>query len=66
MFDHLVKENNLMDFFRKFGITDEDLIFVKEVIAGPISSCGVNNSVDPSELPIIVSSSWSHDCHMTL
>ncbi|CAH2292618.1 deoxynucleoside triphosphate triphosphohydrolase SAMHD1 [Pelobates cultripes] len=39
MFDHLIESNNLEDIMTKHGLClPEDLIFIKEQIAGPLSS----------------------------
>ena len=35
MFDHMVKSNNLLHEFKKYGFEDMDLDFIKEQIAGP-------------------------------
>ena len=38
MFDHLIQVNDLQSAFDQYGITDTDLVFVKEQIAGPIDT----------------------------
>ena len=38
MFDHLIEVNDLQSTFDEYGITDDDISFVKEQIAGPIDS----------------------------
>ena len=38
MFDHLVEQNNLKKAFEDNGLTDIDMLFIKEMIAGPPSS----------------------------
>lgn len=39
MFDHLVKANNLEPLMKQHGLTlPEDLVFIKEQIAGPLSN----------------------------
>lgn len=38
MFDHLIQVNDLQSTFDQYGITDIDLVFVKEQIAGPIET----------------------------
>lgn len=38
MFDHLVKENNLKPMMEKYNLSDTDLKFIKEQIAGPSGS----------------------------
>jgi len=38
MFDHLVKVNNLQPILKQYNITEGDLNFVKEQIAGPIDT----------------------------
>ncbi|CAL4061492.1 unnamed protein product, partial [Meganyctiphanes norvegica] len=35
MFDHLVKENNLQKEFEYYGLDEQDMVFVKELISGP-------------------------------
>ncbi|XP_053308807.1 deoxynucleoside triphosphate triphosphohydrolase SAMHD1 [Spea bombifrons] len=45
MFDHLVESNGLEDVMKKYGLClPEDLIFIKEQIAGPLSSDAKNNA----------------------
>ena len=34
MFDHMVKVNNLQPTFEKYGLTEDDMIFIKELITG--------------------------------
>lgn len=38
MFEHLVKENNLEPMMEYYGLSDTDLQFIKEQIAGPSGS----------------------------
>jgi len=38
MFDHLVEVNNLQPFLERYDITEGDLTFVKEQIAGPVDT----------------------------
>ena len=38
MFDHLIEENNLRPEFEKYGLRENDIVFVKEQIAGPLQS----------------------------
>ena len=38
MFDHLIEVNKLKREFDQYGITEKDLKFVKEQIAGPIDT----------------------------
>ena len=35
MFDHLIAENDLVEEFAKHGLFEQDLLFIKEQIAGP-------------------------------
>jgi deoxynucleoside triphosphate triphosphohydrolase SAMHD1 len=35
MFDHLIKENNLLPAFASYGLEEKDILFIKEQIAGP-------------------------------
>ena len=35
MFDHLVQVNNMQEHFTQYGFTDKDILFIKELIAGP-------------------------------
>ncbi|GAA6083159.1 deoxynucleoside triphosphate triphosphohydrolase SAMHD1-like isoform X2 [Tachysurus ichikawai] len=37
MFDHLVKENNLEPMMKYYGLSNKDLEFIKEQIAGPLN-----------------------------
>ena len=32
MFDHLIEENNLIDDFRAYGLKENDILFIKEMI----------------------------------
>ena len=34
MFDHMVKVNDLLPTFQKYDLTEKDVIFIKELIAG--------------------------------
>lgn len=36
MFDYLIEENELRKEFERFGLTEQDITFVKEQIAGPV------------------------------
>ncbi|KAI4892676.1 hypothetical protein NFI96_028025 [Prochilodus magdalenae] len=47
MFDHLVKENNLEPVMEKYGLTPDDLIFIKEQIAGPLGSSASSDTEWP-------------------
>ena len=38
MFDHLIHSNNLEKYFKMYDLDDEDIIFVKEQIRGPVES----------------------------
>ena len=38
MLDYLIEDNNLNDVLRQEGISDKDILFIKEMIAGPMSS----------------------------
>jgi len=40
MFDHMVKSNNLLYEFAKYGFDKKDLDFIKEQIAGPQECAG--------------------------
>lgn len=44
MFDHLVKENNLMPLMKKYGLSENDLNFIKEQIAGPLGTTDSKDS----------------------
>jgi len=35
MFDHMLTSNSLRGEFDKYGLTEQDIIFIKEQIAGP-------------------------------
>ena len=35
MFDYLVEKNDLIPEFEKYGLTEQDRMFIKEQIAGP-------------------------------
>ncbi|KAK3567733.1 hypothetical protein QTP86_024055, partial [Hemibagrus guttatus] len=37
MFDHLVKENNLLPLMKRYGLSTIDLVYIKEQIAGPLN-----------------------------
>ena len=34
MFDHMVEVNDLLPSFKKYNLTEKDVIFIKELIAG--------------------------------
>ena len=34
MFDHMIKVNNLLPSFSKYNLEENDVIFIKELIAG--------------------------------
>ena len=34
MFDHLIKQNDLMPLFHKYGLFERDCVFIKEQIGG--------------------------------
>ena len=38
MFQHLIDENGLMEEMEKYGLGEDDVTFIKELIAGPITS----------------------------
>ena len=38
MFEHLLEENHLHIEFQKYGLTETDILFIKEQIAGPLNS----------------------------
>ena len=38
MFDHLITVNDLQSSLDQYDITEDDLVFVKEQIAGPIDT----------------------------
>ncbi|XP_066975151.1 deoxynucleoside triphosphate triphosphohydrolase SAMHD1 isoform X2 [Macrobrachium rosenbergii] len=42
MFDYLLDANNLHGEFQKYGLRDQDLKFIKELIGGPKSTDGAN------------------------
>jgi len=46
MLDHMIKTNDLMPRLRKHGINETDLIFIKELIVGPLDESGM-----PSKTP---------------
>jgi hypothetical protein len=35
MLDYLIEENNLLPEFKAAGLTERDLVFIKEQVAGP-------------------------------
>ena len=43
MLDYLIEDNNLNDVLRQEGISDKDILFIKEMIAGPMSSITGNH-----------------------
>ena len=43
MLDYLIKDNNLKDVLLQEGISDKDILFIKEMIAGPMSSITGNH-----------------------
>lgn len=40
MFDHMMKVNNLLPSFTKYNLTDKDVVFIKELIAGTALAMG--------------------------
>lgn len=46
MFDHLVKDNNLEPVMEKYGLSNADLNFIKEQIAGPLNSTDSQDTVE--------------------
>lgn len=40
IFEHLVETNDLMETFESVGLDDTDLIFIKELIYGPLDDNG--------------------------
>lgn len=38
MFEHLLKENDIHKEFEKYGLTNTDILFIKELIGGPPTS----------------------------
>lgn len=36
MLDHLLEENNLRLEFSRYGLHEQDIVFIKEIIAGPL------------------------------
>ena len=36
MFDHMMEVNNLLPSFAKYNLTDRDVTFIKELIAGTV------------------------------
>ena len=40
IFEHLVETNDLMETFENVGLDDTDLIFIKELIYGPLDDNG--------------------------
>ena len=38
MFQHMIKENDLLPEFRKYDLFEDDMLFIKEQIFGPISN----------------------------
>ncbi|KAM4692508.1 deoxynucleoside triphosphate triphosphohydrolase SAMHD1 [Rhinophrynus dorsalis] len=50
MFDHLVKSNGLEDVMKEYGLRlPEDLIFIKEQIAGPLLSIDAGYKLDANQ-----------------
>lgn len=38
MFEYMIKENDLLPEFRKYDLFEDDILFIKEQIFGPISN----------------------------
>ena len=38
MFAHMIEENNLMKVFQEYGLDQQDVTFIKELISGPLCS----------------------------
>ena len=47
MLDHLINVNDLWPEFQKYGLSDTDLLFIKEMIFGPIQSVDATPSKWP-------------------
>ena len=54
MLDYLIEDNNLKDVLQQEGISDKDILFIKEMIAGAMSSktgdqcCKLRNTIHSS------------------
>ena len=62
MLDHLMEENGLRPEFKRYGVEDKDIVFIKEAIAGPLNYCKEQDNASPTNLPIVSSGM----CHMTM
>lgn len=57
MFDHLVESNNLEPMMTNHGLVlEEDLVFIKELIVGPLNSQAASDEVSPAHVNQSVSS----------
>ena len=45
MFRHLLQQNNLDEVFREHGLTEPDIVFIEEQIAGPRNSSSTVSSI---------------------
>ena len=53
MFDHMLTSNSLKGEFEKYGLTEQDIIFIKEQIVGPpkekvVLTKNTDNTVTPA------------------
>lgn len=46
MFDHLVEKNNLKPEMEKYGLSENDLNFIKEQIGGPLDTTDSQDTVE--------------------
>lgn len=44
MLDHLIEVNGLWPQFEQYGLTTNDIVFIKELIAGPLKDSTPTNS----------------------
>merc|ERR1719394_172337 len=52
MLDFIIEQNNLMPIFREHGLTERDIVFVKELINGPLNQ-EVTYGLDNEDWPYL-------------
>ena len=58
MLDHLLKENDLRPEFSRYGLQEQDIVFIKEIIAGPLhKEPQEDEGIEEEELEVCLGSS---------
>ena len=57
MLEHLLEENNLRPDFSRYGLQEQDIVFIKEIIAGPLhKELQEDEGIEEEELDICLRS----------